>query len=44
MNVREREVDDWSELFRLVDEWYKFMGVWKLENSYMWFIEVEWIG
>lgn len=44
VNAREREIDDWSELFRLADERYKFTGAWKPENSHMWFIEAEWTG
>ena len=44
VNAREREIDDWSELFRQTDDRYKFKGAWKPENSHMWFIEAEWTG
>lgn len=43
-NSREREPDDWRELFRRADERYKFNRVWKPKNSRMWFVEAEWIG
>lgn len=33
VNAREREIDDWSELFRLADERYKFTGAWKPEKA-----------
>jgi len=44
VNAREREPDDWRELFRRADERYKFNRIWKPERSRMWFIEVEWAG
>lgn len=43
MNVREREGDDWKELFIRVDKRYKFSRMFKLEKVRMWFIEVEWV-
>ena len=42
VNAREREVDDWAELFKEADERFKFLGAWKPEKSRMWFIEAEW--
>lgn len=44
VNAREREPDDWRELFRRADERFKFNGIWQPEKSRMWFIEAEWIG
>jgi hypothetical protein len=44
VNAREREVDDWAELFKQADERFKFLKVWKPEKSRMWFIEAEWTG
>ena len=42
VNAREREVDDWAELFRAADPRYKFLKAWKPEKSRMCFIEAEW--
>ncbi|KAF8850350.1 S-adenosyl-L-methionine-dependent methyltransferase [Acephala macrosclerotiorum] len=44
VNAREREVDDWAELFKQADERFKFLKAWKPEKSRMWFIEAEWTG
>jgi len=44
VNAREREVDDWAELFSRADRRYIFRGAWKPINSHMWFIEAEWSG
>lgn len=44
VNAREREPDDWRQLFRRADERFQFNKIWKPENSCMWFIEVEWTG
>ncbi|GJN86694.1 hypothetical protein PLIIFM63780_010275 [Purpureocillium lilacinum] len=44
VNAREREPDDWRQLFRRADERFQFNGIWKPDNSRMWFIEVEWTG
>jgi hypothetical protein len=42
VNAREREVDDWAELFKEADSRYKNLKAWKPEKSRMWFIEAEW--
>ncbi|CZR69808.1 related to sterigmatocystin 7-O-methyltransferase precursor [Phialocephala subalpina] len=44
VNAREREVDDWAELFKQADKRFKFLKAWKPEKSRMWFIEAEWSG
>jgi hypothetical protein len=44
VNGREREIDDWMELFRLADERYKFLKAWKPQKSRMWMIEAGWAG
>ncbi|KAL7949491.1 S-adenosyl-L-methionine-dependent methyltransferase [Trichoderma barbatum] len=44
VNAREREPDDWRQLFARADERFKFNDVWKPEKSRMWFIEAEWTG
>ncbi|PTB40951.1 uncharacterized protein TrAFT101_006102 [Trichoderma asperellum] len=44
VNAREREPDDWRDLFRRADERFKFNGIWQPEKSRMWFIEAEWTG
>lgn len=44
VNAREREVDDWVELFTVADKRYKFLKAWKPGKSRMWFIEAEWTG
>ncbi|KAK8056578.1 O-methyltransferase- family 2 [Apiospora rasikravindrae] len=41
-NSRERELDDWKDLFRDADPRYKFLGAWKPTRSQLWFIEAEW--
>ena len=42
VNAREREADDWVELFKAADERFKFLKAWKPEKSRMWFIVAEW--
>ncbi|KAH7153612.1 S-adenosyl-L-methionine-dependent methyltransferase [Dactylonectria macrodidyma] len=42
VNAREREPDDWRELFKRADERYKIVDVWKPEKSRMWMVEAEW--
>ncbi|KAK0707917.1 S-adenosyl-L-methionine-dependent methyltransferase [Lasiosphaeris hirsuta] len=44
VNAREREVDDWTELFARADQRYRVRRVWKPERSAMSFIEAEWTG
>ncbi|CAG8977344.1 hypothetical protein HYALB_00011358 [Hymenoscyphus albidus] len=44
VNARERELEDWAELFAVADSRYKFLKAWKPEKSRMWFIEAEWTG
>lgn len=41
-NSRERELDDWKDLFRNADPIYKFLRAWKPIKSQLWFIEAEW--
>ncbi|KAK7908333.1 O-methyltransferase- family 2 [Apiospora marii] len=41
-NSRERELDDWRDLFRNADPRYKFRRAWKPTKSQLWFIEAEW--
>lgn len=43
VNAREREVDDWKELFARADSRYKFSRFWKPEKARMWFLEAEWL-
>ena len=42
VNAREREPDDWRDLFTRADQRYKFNNIWKPDKSRMWFIEAEW--
>ncbi|KAH6604621.1 hypothetical protein Trco_006328 [Trichoderma cornu-damae] len=44
VNAREREPDDWRELFRRADARFRFNDIWRPEKSRMWFIEAEWTG
>jgi hypothetical protein len=44
VNAREREADDWTELFKEADARYKFNRFWTPEGSRMSFIEAEWTG
>jgi hypothetical protein len=44
VNAREREPDDWKDLFTRADERYKLKSVWMPEKSRMWFVEAEWTG
>ncbi|CZR64269.1 related to sterigmatocystin 7-O-methyltransferase precursor [Phialocephala subalpina] len=41
-NGREREVQDWKDLFRQADERFQFSKAWKPEKSHMWLIEAAW--
>ncbi|KAK8021231.1 O-methyltransferase- family 2 [Apiospora arundinis] len=41
-NSRERELDDWRDLFRNADPRYRFLKAWKPTKSQLWFIEAEW--
>jgi hypothetical protein len=42
VNARERDPDDWRELFRRADGRFRFNGIWRPKNSRMWFVEAEW--
>jgi hypothetical protein len=42
VNAREREIDEWADLFKQADERYTSIKAWKPEKSRMWFIEAEW--
>lgn len=44
VNAREREADDWKDLFARADSRYRVNRVWKPEKSAMSFIEAEWMG
>ncbi|KAL6837948.1 O-methyltransferase domain-containing protein [Trichoderma camerunense] len=44
VNAREREPDDWRQLFARADDRFKFNDIWRPEKSRMWFIEAEWTG
>ncbi|KAL6864006.1 S-adenosyl-L-methionine-dependent methyltransferase [Trichoderma novae-zelandiae] len=44
VNAREREPDDWRQLFARADERFKFVDIWKPDRSRMWFVEAEWTG
>ena len=44
VNAREREPEDWRDLFRRADERFKFNRIWKPTKSRFWFIDVEWTG
>ncbi|KAI9873469.1 MAG: hypothetical protein M1830_000374 [Pleopsidium flavum] len=41
-NSREREIDDWAELFRQADARYKFLGGKQPKGSRLWIIEAIW--
>jgi hypothetical protein len=41
-NAKERELDDWRELFREADERFEFLRAFKPEKSRMWLIEAKW--
>ncbi|GKZ23561.1 hypothetical protein AbraIFM66951_007559 [Aspergillus brasiliensis] len=43
VNSREREIDDWAQLFAEADSRFRFCGAWKPPHSAMWFIEAEWV-
>ena len=36
---REREVEDWKDLFKRADEEFHFLKAWNPEKSNMWLIE-----
>ncbi|KEY69468.1 hypothetical protein S7711_02007 [Stachybotrys chartarum IBT 7711] len=40
-NSRERDVDDWRQLFQLADARFKWQGAWK-SSGRLWFIEARW--
>lgn len=44
VNAREREADDWAQLFKQADARFKCNRVWCPEGSRMSFIEAEWTG
>lgn len=44
LNARERDVDEWRELFKEADERFIWKGAWRPEGSKMWIIEAEWAG
>lgn len=44
VNARERERDDWIELFQRADVRFKVKRVWRPEKSRMSFVDVEWPG
>ncbi|KAK5995933.1 Chlorophenol O-methyltransferase [Cladobotryum mycophilum] len=43
VNAREREPDDWRDLFKRADTRYRFNNIWRPGNSRTWFIEAEWV-
>jgi hypothetical protein len=44
INGREREVEDWKDLFKRADERFHFLQAWKPEKSHMWLIEAIWMS
>lgn len=42
-NSREREVDDWKNLFKQADERFVWKGAWK-SSGRLWFVECTWKG
>lgn len=44
INAREREEQDWAELFRHADPRFKFLGVTKPPKCRMYQIEAVWEG
>ncbi|KAK4222706.1 O-methyltransferase-domain-containing protein [Podospora fimiseda] len=44
VNAREREADDWTEIFSEADRRYRVNRVWRPEGSVMSFIEAQWAG
>ena len=40
-NAREREIDDWKDLFEMADHRFKWRGAWKSTGK-LWFIEAVW--
>jgi hypothetical protein len=42
VNGREREVEDWKDLFQRADSRFTFLKAWKPEKSHMWLIEAIW--
>lgn len=44
MNARERELDEWTELFARADRRFKVRRAWKPKTSALYFIEAEWTG
>ena len=44
LNAREREVQDWADLFHRADPRFKFLGAKKPEKCRMYIIEAVWEG
>ena len=44
LNAKERDVDEWKELFRQADERFVWKGAWQPDGCRMWIIEAEWAG
>lgn len=42
-NAKEREKDDWIELFKEADPRFKFAGIKQLEFSRMGIVEAAWV-
>jgi hypothetical protein len=42
VNAKERELDDWKDLFREADLRFEFLKAWKPEKSRTWFLEWKW--
>lgn len=42
LNARERDVDEWKELFKEADERFIWRGAWR--SGRMWILEAEWSG
>ena len=43
-NSRERDMDDWKDLFEMADPRFKFMGGKLPPGSNLWFLEASWEG
>lgn len=41
-NSRERELDDWANLFSLADKRFKFKGGHMEPGSFLWILEAVW--
>lgn len=42
VNGREREIEEWKDLFARADSRFEFSKAWKPEKSRMWLIEAVW--